>query len=220
MAIRKLGEVYKSKDYEDIERSYSESAFWYRCGSDIGDTPCMIELAKLYESGDGVVQSYPKAIELYRAAAEKDDDQAVFILASRYEDGVGVDKDLDKALELYKKAAHMGNSYAMRRLADWYLYEDSSEVAKDMALMMYRKSSNEGCIGADMDLGHIYENGVIVTRSVNRALRCYYDAANAGEKEGMSNYSRLLNESDPLEKEEEETPLENSMRIAIDHEDG
>ncbi len=219
-AIRKLGEIYRSNSFEDIERSYPEAAFWYRQGVYRNDTECMIALGKMYEAGEGMLKSPEKAMDLYRKAAEKDDDEAVFMLASRYEEGLTVPKDPEKAMELYRKAADMGNRNAIWRLADWHLFDDPSGTAKDMALMMYRKAAEKGCIGAEMDLGHIYENGVIVTRSVKRALQRYYDVADNGDEEGLANYTRLMSATDPTEKEEEESPLERSMRIAIEDMDG
>lgn len=65
---------------------------WFSKGTQLNDADCMVGLANLYSSGDGVEQDTHKALELRKKAAALGNKQAMRDIAFMYEYGLGVEK--------------------------------------------------------------------------------------------------------------------------------
>lgn len=76
----------------------------------------MLEIAEMYEKGEGVKRSDSEAIKWYRRAAKKGLSEAQYILGSRYAKGIGVTANLKQAAKWYRLAAEMGHSGAHHEL--------------------------------------------------------------------------------------------------------
>ncbi len=87
-----------------------------------GYVPAMLDLAKRYEYGKGVVQDTRNAVHWYTQAAYKGDIKAAKALAGIYEGGLGnVQSDYTQALAWYKYAYSLDSTdksvgYAIKRL--------------------------------------------------------------------------------------------------------
>lgn len=102
--------AYKTGDYETARRGWLALA-------DKGNTSAMINLANLYEQGQGVARDLPEAIHWLERAAELGDSRAQFELGLAHEKGIGVERDPRAAAEWFRKAAEQGDNTAQFNLA-------------------------------------------------------------------------------------------------------
>ena len=80
----------------------------------------MVNLALLYEEGDGVQENLERALKLYERASELGDSDALNNFGLMYEEGRGVEMDIHKAIEYYEKAVEQNNAESMLNLGAIY----------------------------------------------------------------------------------------------------
>lgn len=80
------------------------------------NSSALINLANLYEQGQGVERDLQQSIVYLRRAAELGDVRGQFQLAMAYEKGLGVDRDLWQAAFWLEKAALQGDETAQFNL--------------------------------------------------------------------------------------------------------
>ena len=93
----------------------AEAAKWFQKAADQGHAESQVQLAVIYQTGDGVGRSMEKAIELYRQAAEKENATAQFLLGEIYLNGDEVPQDFSKGNKLLIQAAVQGYEPALVR---------------------------------------------------------------------------------------------------------
>ncbi len=104
--------------FSDIARTAEDpaaAAELYRLAAETGDIRAAVDLAALYEKGEGVPRSLDEARHWYRFAAERGDALAMQNLGRLYE----ADRDIEMARQLYEAAANQGSEFArtaLRRL--------------------------------------------------------------------------------------------------------
>ncbi|MEO1888294.1 MAG: tetratricopeptide repeat protein [Cycloclasticus sp.] len=76
------------------------------------NTSALINLANMYEQGQGVERDLKQSIVWLRKAAELKDSRGEYQLAMAYEKGMGVDRDLHQAAFWLEKAAKQGDATA------------------------------------------------------------------------------------------------------------
>ena len=76
----------------------------------------MINLANMFEQGQGVERDLKKAAEWLRQAADLGDTRGQFQLGMAYEKGMGVERNPQTASEWFRKAAEQGDSTAQFNL--------------------------------------------------------------------------------------------------------
>ena len=84
---------------------YFTAADRFRAGADAGHVPSTVELAKLHETGDGVIRDQSEAARLYRVAADNGDVFAQNRLGDFYHRGRGVPRDGVMAATYWRMAA-------------------------------------------------------------------------------------------------------------------
>lgn len=77
-----------------------------------GNTTAMLNLANLYEQGQGVPRDQALALGWTRKAAERGDPRAQMELGQAYEDGAGVPRDNAEAARWFRAAAEQGDGDA------------------------------------------------------------------------------------------------------------
>lgn len=109
-----------------------------------GDVDAMLELAKMYQEGNGVRRGWRKAATFYRKAANLGNATAINRLGDMYYFGYGIEKNFYKAFELYTKSADLGNTEAINNLA--FMYENGKGVMQNLqkAHELYTKSADLG----------------------------------------------------------------------------
>ena len=93
---------------------------WFRKAAELGDAQAQLELAELYQAGDGVPKDMDMAIKWYEKAAAQDHYEAQLALALHYLEDLD---EPEEALILLEKSAKQGNSTAQYRLGLLYLGE-------------------------------------------------------------------------------------------------
>jgi TPR repeat protein len=101
--------AYKMGDYETARQRWLALA-----AKD--NTSAMINLANIYEQGQGVPRDMTKAIQWLEKAATLGDSRAQFELGMAYERGLGVERDPKRAAQWFRRAAEQGDSTAQFNL--------------------------------------------------------------------------------------------------------
>ncbi len=76
----------------------------------------MINLARLYNKGQGVTQNYAEALRWLKIAASLDSAIAMYNLGYMYMKGQGTQKNIDEAKRWYKAAASKGDKKSQKAL--------------------------------------------------------------------------------------------------------
>ena len=143
-----------------------------------GDVDAQVELALLYERGNGEAPNYREAVRWHRAAAETGDAQAQVNLGLAYALGRGVAKGRRKANLLYRAAARGGNVRAMCNLGMVYL--DGLGVRRNASRARREWLQRAAALGDDLAagmLGDLYRDGIGGAIDLRKAVRCYKAAA-------------------------------------------
>ena len=96
---------YKMAQYEEAREIWLMLA-------EKNNTSALINLANMYEQGQGVERDLKQSIVWLRKAAELKDSRGEYQLAMAYEKGMGVDRDLRQAAFWLEKAAKQGDATA------------------------------------------------------------------------------------------------------------
>lgn len=104
-----LGNMY-SEGGNGIKKDYAKAFYWWKHGSELGESGCSSNLGWLYLNGYGVNRNYKKAYEAFRKAIEQDktDGYPLYQIANMYYDGCYVKANRDSAKLYYQKAAKLG----------------------------------------------------------------------------------------------------------------
>lgn len=100
---------YKMAQYEDAHEIWLLLA-------EKNNTSALINLANMYEQGQGVERNLKQAVFWLQKAADLNDARGQFQLAMAYEKGMGVDRDLHQAAKWFEKAADQGDQQAQLNL--------------------------------------------------------------------------------------------------------
>jgi TPR repeat protein len=119
-------------------------------------------------------------VEKLRKAAGRGDLRSMTALATAYQTGYGVKASQHHARHWLRKAANLGDPEAMRRLGVLH-----RQAKSDSALYWLTRAVAAGSADAHVDLGYMYDAGVLVAQDSARAVRHYGTAATAGSARGM-----------------------------------
>lgn len=112
-AMTLLGRVYD----EGLNKA-KEAFAWFKKAAELGNAQAQVELAELYDAGEGVTQDTEQAVKWYEKAAEQGHEEAQLALALHYLEDL---EDNATAIEYFDKAAEQGNATAQYRLGLIYL---------------------------------------------------------------------------------------------------
>jgi serine/threonine protein kinase/TPR repeat protein len=147
----------------------------------LGEPRAMLELGKIYGSGDGVGKDAAKAADWYRKAADLGNASAMVFLGALYAQGAGVPKDLGEAAKWLRKAADAGNAVAMDGLGQMYANGQGFPVDAAQAVTWYHKAIDNNNAPAMYHLGLLLENGAgPVAKNPTEATQLFQRAAVAG----------------------------------------
>ncbi|MBQ4269472.1 MAG: sel1 repeat family protein, partial [Clostridia bacterium] len=150
-----------------VERSYHEAILLYRDAAWEGNTDAQFALGFLYETGTGMKKSYPAALRWYRVAYHENGD-ACFRIGLFYEFGRGVTKSWEKAMQWYRLAVKKGNVEALFRLGVLTEKKVNPPDYKSAAAL-YEQAANENFAPAQKALARLYEKGLGVEKSKEKA---------------------------------------------------
>lgn len=152
--------------YEN-QGSNEDAAYYYRAAAKQGHAKAQVNLGSLYLEGKGVVQSYEKALKYFNA--QIDDPVAQFNLAEMYDQGLGVEQSDREAMKYYVRAAKAGNIPAQLMVGLKFI---KKQKYKD-AFNYYKLAANQGNSQAQSNIGYMYEMGMGVDQSDEKAKEYY-----------------------------------------------
>ena len=112
-AMTLLGRVY-DEGFNKAKEAFS----WFKQAAELGNAQAQVELAELYDAGEGVPQDTEQAVIWYEKAAQQEHEEAQLALGLHYLEDL---EDSDTAIEYFGKAAEQGNATAQYRLGLLYL---------------------------------------------------------------------------------------------------
>ena len=134
-----------------------------------------------YITGRGAHHDPQLGVAKLRKAAGKGDPRSMTALATAYQTGYGEVKPSQYYAKVWLgKAARRGDAEAMRRLGVVY-----RQAKSDSALYWLTRAVAAGSADARVDLGYMYDGGVLVARDTAKAVQQYAAAARAGSARGM-----------------------------------
>jgi uncharacterized protein len=173
--LKKGDGAFKAKDYAGAMR-------WYNKAADIGNARAMLEISRLYASGNGVARDDAEAMRWRSKAVERGDASVIDSIGADYEYGWdGMAQDYVEAMRWYRKAADLGSADAM--LSIGHLYDSGWGVAQDKAEAMrwLRKAADLGKTLAMYTIGVHYEYGDGVPQNDAEARLWIKKAAGLGD---------------------------------------
>jgi hypothetical protein len=139
---------YKMGQYKEARQIWLELA-------DLNNATAMINLANLYEQGQGVEQDDKQAISWLEKAATLNDERAQFQLGMAYENGKGVERNPNVAADWFEKAALNGDMNAQFNLGVMLAtnygkgLDSSSKTQRETAQQWLTKAKDNGHTDAD-----------------------------------------------------------------------
>ncbi|MEA5138622.1 caspase family protein [Arcicella rigui] len=182
---------------------YKSAAEWYKKAANQNLALAQFNLGFLYEKGLGVNQSYTEAFNWYLKAAENGDSDGQVNVGYLYENGLGTTKDIREASKWYRKAAEQADADGQYNLAR--LNVSLSDGQEEFTL--YANAAEQGHIGAQINLGYLYEVGRNVAKNQDLATTWYQKAANQGNAIAQFNLG--------VQYESKKFPLSPNYREAI-----
>ena len=171
-----------------------EAVRLYRDAASKGNVLAKARLARIYQSGNGVVAD-PRESERFGAGilpdivklAQADDPTAETVLGAMCVDGMGVAQDANVGIQWLERGASHGSA-----LAEYYLgvvYENGEGIAPDWskAAQWYSKAAAQGNAIAQAYLGDMYRKGQGVPQSDAEAIRLYRLAVAQNQMHGQTN---------------------------------
>lgn len=95
--------AYKAGDYETARLTWQQLA-------ERGNTTALINLANMFEQGQGITADQRQAFNYVRRAAELGDSRAQHELGLAFEKGVRIERNIDQAATWLKRSAEQGNA--------------------------------------------------------------------------------------------------------------
>jgi TPR repeat protein len=170
-ALHNLGYMYYNG--KGVEQDYAKAIEWYEKAAKKGDPVAQCDVGYAYQIGEGVEKNIKKAVEWHQKASEQGVGRAQVNLGLCYVNGEGVEKNIEKALELYEQAFKNGFDLGAEALGYTYEIENSDY---DKAKYWYEKGVEKGNANSMFALGQLYEKGLGVDASLEKAIELYKQA--------------------------------------------
>tara|TARA_A100001015_G_scaffold309120_1_gene407981 strand:+ start:2750 stop:3463 length:714 start_codon:yes stop_codon:yes gene_type:complete len=186
-ALFQLGYIYDNGSNQ-INCDYKKSFKYYHKAAVNGHPEAQCFTGIMYDFGDGVNINRKKAYKWYRRSALQNNPVAQFNIAKSYDKGSYLPENKSKAIKWYIKSAKNGYADAECNLGQKYEFgDDGLERNIDKALALYLSSAKKGCSESQYNLGAIFQEGLIVTKDIDKALYWFKRAASQGD-ENAKNY--------------------------------
>ena len=163
--------------------------FSLRLAAGKGDASAQFEVASRLAEGKGLDQDLKEAAEWYHRSAASGFAMAQFRLGTLYERGLGVRRDAARAQSWYERAAAQGNVKAMHNLAV-LAASRSPKGDYESAARWFTAAAEHGLADSQYNLAVLYENGMGVTKDMQKAYTWLLLAAKQGDKDAAARRRR------------------------------
>ena len=193
-----LGKLYylgSSLYPKNLETSRS----WYAKAAEAGDPAAQLMLAKMLSSGIGGDSNLPKsyewaskALETYEKRAESGDGQAALWVFLIHEKGLTGQQNSIVAFPFLVKAAELNDLQAQTLLALKYK-EGTPQLAQNLteAVKWFEKAANQKDMGAIMEVGLAYRDGLGVDKDLAKAQSWFEQGSKLGDPYAMTALAKL-----------------------------
>ncbi|MFI3290401.1 MAG: tetratricopeptide repeat protein [Opitutales bacterium] len=208
----------------DVAKDEQKALNFLRKSADKNNDNALLKLARFYKNSScGLEKDMKKAVELFEKSASLNNKYAIYDLAYLYYQGDYFEKDIDKALDLFLKSAYQGNKntiyivrkiyqsdeknakalYNLALMCKKFNYEALSieyfEKAletkyKEEALKEIKELAELGNDKAQYSLAKLYEAGVHINISINKAIKNYELSAKQANKDATTRLKELAKE--------------------------
>jgi serine/threonine-protein kinase len=191
VAVETAGELFEEAVAARKAQQPSKAVTLFQLAANRGEPRAMLELGKVYRSGDGVAKDVKQSVSWFEKAANAGNPSGMLYMGAMYAMGEGVPRDDRQAVSWYSKAAAAGNIAGMDALGQIYL--SGRGVPKDYteAVRWFRQAAAGGNPAGMFHLGQMYEKGWGFQRDPNQALSYYRKAAAAGDKDATRRLAEL-----------------------------
>ncbi len=165
--------------------------------ADTGDKDAQFQLAKMYETGDGVPKDPAAALQLYGTSAVAGSPNAQLTMYLKYLSGDGVPKDPAEAARWLELAPH-ASYYPLQGLLG-QAYETGQGIEKNpgVAANLYLSAATHDDLSSQARLGSLLANGPPEVRNDMEAYKWLYVAAARGDQNSAAMLSKLAERMTP-----------------------
>jgi serine/threonine protein kinase len=169
----------------------TQAALLFRQAADLGDQTAMLELSKMYLTGEGVRSDPEEAGRWLRKSAGAGNAAAMMLLGAMYSEGKGVARNDSEAAAWFRRAANLGDKRGMDNLGDMYMKGRGVDKDLNEAIQWHKKAAAAGSATAMFHLGLMYEQGSGVPKNIDEARTLYHDAALLGSIEARARLAQV-----------------------------
>jgi TPR repeat protein len=135
--------------------------------AEAGNAEAQFQIAKMYESGDGVKKDPQQTLDWLIKAADQGHAKARYTLGWMYANGLTVRQDYFLAAKYYRLAATFNNdSEAQYRMGELHFNGRGVENDYGKAIEYYQRAAKQGHAAAQFILSSMYEEGWGVKRDL------------------------------------------------------
>ena len=191
VAVETAGQLFDEAVAARRAQRPSQALTLFQLAASRGEPRAMLELGKIYRSGDGVAKDVKQSVSWFEKAANAGNPSGMVYMGAMYAMGEGVPKDDRQAASWYSKAAAAGNIAGMDALGQ--IYRSARGVPQNYteAVRWFRQAAAGGNPAGMFHLGEMYEKGWGVNRNPNEALSDYRKAAAAGDKDAIRRLAEM-----------------------------
>ena len=191
VGVETASEIYDEGVAAQRAQQPSKAFTLFQLAANRGEPRAMLEVGKMYRSGEGVARDVGQSVAWFQKAADAGNASAMDYMGAMYRMGEGVPKDDRQAFSWYSKAAAAGNSVGMDALGQMYRNGWGVPQNYTEAVRWFGKAAGAGNASGMYHLGMMYENGWGVNRSPSDAMDYYRRAAAGGEREAVQKLADL-----------------------------
>ncbi len=187
--------------------NYEAAVQWLQKSIQSGNSEAALDLAKLFESGQGVKKDLSKVQQLYGVALQGFEKQYAQIkledrnierqsilayrIARLYLEGKGAPGDAVQALNWFMKSADLNNSVAQYQIGKMLLAGTGGIKDEHRAFEYFMRSAQSANEYAQYQVGKMFEKGIGVIADEQAAKHWYQVSAENGNKAAQSKLEQL-----------------------------
>ncbi|QME99448.1 SEL1-like repeat protein [Escherichia fergusonii] len=156
--------------YLEILQNHNQAIYWFEKSAAQGFDLAILNLAQIYEEGNGVTVNKKKSFDYYLQAALNGNSFAQNKIGMLLFNDGEVESNIEQALEWYTRAAEQGFAEAQYNLAGMYIYGNGVAVDYSKAIHWLMLAAEQGLAEAESHLGRIYYDGKIISRDFDKAM--------------------------------------------------
>lgn len=170
---------------------------------DEGNWMGLLQVAKLYEEGFGIVRSWENSLKYLKMAADcPQGGKALYQLAGYYASGYMVEVDHNAAFRCCEMAAEQGFDQAIYALGCMYLNGVHVEKDEERGVDFMNRAAGLGHTEASRIMAQRYQGGKGVEKNVDMAAYLFTKAAGHGDAEASYHLGNMYDKGLGVEKDE------------------